>query len=713
MKKKKLPSHIRYCAGLGSCRLVADKHDPEEDEENRIRKFTMDIYNGGRMNVGFFDDVVIDLAGMTVSEKNRPILKDHNTLTPVGHTVGANGKGNGVIIGETNLVLEGVFSVKSEASRLIIESSDNGFPWQSSVGIDVERLVFFEEGESGEANGQTFDGPVLIARKSIFKEGSFVPLGADDSTTTKVAANVAETKEMEFFMKKFEKWLAARGIDIKKIDDAQLKLLQADFDAEEKLQAASNTPTPEPKPEPVPVQAAAVPAAQPPLDIEKFKKEMQATMLEQNEINNLCAGNPKLHKLAIDNNWNAETVKKEKELIELREFRAGNVENFNFGVGSDSNGAPVAAEMEISILRAGGYSEDKILKEYGEKTVEASDKRFGSRLGLQESVVISARANGYNGPSSSFNNDRNAMFASAFSMQAATSFGTMDLSGILSNVANKFFVDGFNDVESVWRMVSAVRNVRDFKEISSYSLTGDMNYELVGPGGEIKSGDVGEVKYTNQADTYAKMFGINRTNLINDDLGALTRVPFKLGRGGAIKLNLVFWTEFLDNLAFFTVAQGNKTTGAPLSITELTAMLTAFRLLKDPNDNPMATRPDILLTGVENEVLASQLNNDTIIVDGTATALQPNGNPHKGKFTPVTSVYLSDTTIGGSATASYLLANPNSMPVIEVAFLNGVETPTVETAQARFDTLGIDMRGFHDFGVNKQEFRGGVKSDGV
>ena len=54
-----------------------------------------------------------------------------------------------------------------------------------------------------------------------------------------------------------------------------------------------------------------------------------------------------------------------------------------------------------------------------------------------------------------------------------------------------------------------------------------------------------------------------------------------------------------------------------------------------------------------------------------------------------------------------------TLSTIEVAFLNGVETPTVETADADFNLLGIQMRGFHDFGVSKQEFRGGVKMAGA
>ena len=77
------------------------------------------------------------------------------------------------------------------------------------------------------------------------------------------------------------------------------------------------------------------------------------------------------------------------------------------------------------------------------------------------------------------------------------------------------------------------------------------------------------------------------------------------------------------------------------------------------------------------------------------------------------SLYLSNALYtGNSAKAWYLLADPSDLPVIEMAFLNGQEAPTVETSDADFNMLGIRMRGYHDFGVNLQDPRGGVKSKG-
>ena len=42
---------------------------------------------------------------------------------------------------------------------------------------------------------------------------------------------------------------------------------------------------------------------------------------------------------------------------------------------------------------------------------------------------------------------------------------------------------------------------------------------------------------------------------------------------------------------------------------------------------------------------------------------------------------------------------------MEVGFLNGQRSPIVEQAEASFDTLGIEVRGYYDFGVSKAEPR--------
>ncbi len=307
------------------------------------------------------------------------------------------------------------------------------------------------------------------------------------------------------------------------------------------------------------------------------------------------------------------------------------------------------------------------------------------------------------------------MLRCAFGQSLQAGFSTIDIGGILSNVTNKFLLEGFFSVERTWRNITAVRNVSDFKTVTSYRLVGKDQYEKVAPGGELKHGTLGEQAYTNKAETYGLILAIDRRDIINDDLGAITTVPRKLGRGSGLKINDVFWSIFMNNAAFFTAGNNNYLTGADtaLGIDGLTKAEVAFNNLVDPDGKPLGVMPQVILVPTALSAMGTMLFKSLEFRDTTANTKTPVANPHQGKFRVEVSRYLSNTQYTGfSDKAWYLLADPTDLPVIEVAFLNGQESPTIETADADFNMLGVQMRGYHDFGVNLQEPRGGVKSKG-
>ena len=67
-------------------RLVgAASLDPVEGDGKSLRKFRMAAYNGGTYKFPWSSaPVVLDLAGLLISDKPRPILKDHDTAQVVG-----------------------------------------------------------------------------------------------------------------------------------------------------------------------------------------------------------------------------------------------------------------------------------------------------------------------------------------------------------------------------------------------------------------------------------------------------------------------------------------------------------------------------------------------------------------------------------------------------------------------------------------------------
>jgi hypothetical protein len=336
-------------------------------------------------------------------------------------------------------------------------------------------------------------------------------------------------------------------------------------------------------------------------------------------------------------------------------------------------------------------------KQYDAKVLEAAAK-VQRTTSLGEVLISAAEEGGYTGS--------RRLTAATLRPILQAAWATHSISGILSSTVNKFLLAGFNGVESSWRSISAVRSVNDFKALTSYRLNGGMKFEKVANGGELKNAGVSDESRTISADTYGIMTSVTRTDLINDDLGALTAVPQRIGRGGALKLNDVFWASFQDDSSFFTTARGNKkTTAGALSLSNLKAIATMFRKLKDPDGNPVAVDPRVLLVPSDIELAAAEIMGSSLLVGGSSAG--PDRNVLAGRYQVVSTSYLT------SAEDYYLLASPADMPVMEVAFLNGVQSPIVETAEADFNTLGVQMRGYFDFGVAKAEYLAGVKADAI
>ena len=151
----------------------------------KVPTFTMTAYTGGPMRVGgFFRPVVVDLAGVKLASKQVPIFRDHDPSKIVGH--------GSVEISASDIKASGVVSADNEHSRDVMSSSRKGFPWQASIGASVEEFENIPKDTKVTVNGKAVNGPVLVARKTLLNEISFVPLGADRRTSARVAATLAQ-----------------------------------------------------------------------------------------------------------------------------------------------------------------------------------------------------------------------------------------------------------------------------------------------------------------------------------------------------------------------------------------------------------------------------------------------------------------------------------------------------------------------------------------
>lgn len=213
------------------------------------------------------------------------------------------------------------------------------------------------------------------------------------------------------------------------------------------------------------------------------------------------------------------------------------------------------------------------------------------------------------------------------------------------------------------------------------------------------------------------MFSIDRQTIIDDDLNAMTRVPTSMGRAARRTIGDKVWEVLTSNpimsdgTALFDAAHNNLNAGgaAAISTTSVSAGRNAMGLQQDPDNNVTALniRPAIFavpyaLQDVAQVLMTSQTNPDS----GQDNSEVP--NTLNGMATVIPEARLSNA----SATAWYLLASPGIGNLIELGFVEGQNTPFIDSREG-WKVDGLEYKVRLDFGVKALDFRYFYKNDGV
>ena len=287
---------------------------------------------------------------------------------------------------------------------------------------------------------------------------------------------------------------------------------------------------------------------------------------------------------------------------------------------------------------------------------------------------------------------------------------TSTFPAIMANLANKSVMVGFNEAETTYQIWAGKGSNRDFKEAARVALSEAGNLELVPEGGQFQQDFLGEASARTKVATYGKLFSLTRQAIINDDLGLFSKIATKYGSAAKRLVNKMVYAQLTgnvkmqDNVALFDSKHGNVAgTGEALSVKAIAKAITAMRRQKGiTGDATLNITPKYLVVPPELEMVAYQIVNSTAAVDGVNSGVV---NPYKGRFVVVADAELTDPD------AWYLVADASQHDTIEVTYLNGVETPRLETRQG-FDVDGIEYKVAFDCGVSALDFRGVFKNAG-
>ncbi len=542
----------------GNVSLVAAPGAGGKPDEGGNRRMTITAYNGGLMNVGWGSPVGIALDGLTWRDDNAvPVLCHHNTYS----LNAICGQATRVSHDGKTLTVDGELMPMTDDAKKVLELAKAGFKFQASVGVTASDVLFIDEEQAYELNGAEVQGPCYIVRAGTLSEVSIVPLGADGSTQTAIAAALTETTT--------HKEATPMATEKKEVEAA--------------------------KPDTATVEAA-----------QTAERDRVASVIAA------CKGHDDIMAQAVKEGWTAEKAElaclkaekaeaeKAKKLAEIEAGRTGapSVINLRASAPRDEKTVTAAACMGAAM---------------SDKNVEAHfkgvDLDAAKDLGVRRLSDVFA-AFGYN-----YRPGDDAETTKA--LRAA--FSSANIPNVLSNVAHKFALVGFGEAGEYWRVVSRAIPVTDFKTVKGVRLVMSGLLKSLGKGGELQHVDLSDEARNVQAATKGSIVAITREDLINDDLGVLSFIPERFGLMAGRTIN----TDVFAAISTTAGDYGANTTGA-LSLDNVAAAYALAMGIRDGDGNPIGLMPNTLLCSPTNYITARGIYQSETITGASSKVARDN-----------------------------------------------------------------------------------------
>jgi HK97 family phage prohead protease len=294
---------------------------------------------------------------------------------------------------------------------------------------------------------------------------------------------------------------------------------------------------------------------------------------------------------------------------------------------------------------------------------------------------------------------------------------TSDFAILLGTAMHKILLSGYGTTPDTWSAFCGIKSVTDFRDHYFYRSGSFGALDSVLEGGElhhktIPDGERVAVSVTSKGN----IIGISRKAIIDDDLSSFSDLAVRLGRAAALSIESAVYSLLAENSGlgptqsdsspfFDGTARGNVGSGAAISVTSIDADRVLMAEQKDPSGNDyLGLKPSILLVPSSLGGTAKVINGSQYDPD-TANKLQ-RPNMVNGLYSAVVD------TPRISGTRRYSFADPMISPAIVVAFLEGQQSPTIET-QNGWTVDGVEWRVLFDFGVKEFDYRAAITNAGV
>lgn len=266
--------------------------------------------------------------------------------------------------------------------------------------------------------------------------------------------------------------------------------------------------------------------------------------------------------------------------------------------------------------------------------------------------------------------------------RAFMAHGTADFTYVLENTARKMMLLGWQEAEETYEVWTRRVPMADFKTHSLVNLSGFTGLDEVRENDEYTHGKFKDEREKATLATYGKLFSITRQAIINDDLGAFTDIPNRMGRAAKRKIGDLAYAVLTSNP---TMADGNALfhsshsnyvaggSGAAPAVSTLQTAETAMARQTDANGITLNIRPKYLIVPV------SLASNARVLV---SAQYDPDTTNKLQKPNPVAALNLqvvADARIDSNDAAKWFLAaDQNQWDTVVIGYLDDEPNPVLE-----------------------------------
>ncbi len=300
---------------------------------------------------------------------------------------------------------------------------------------------------------------------------------------------------------------------------------------------------------------------------------------------------------------------------------------------------------------------------------------------------------------------------------------TGSFASILLDAANKTLLGGYNEAPYTWSVwARQASSVADFKAINRVRFSESPDLQNVPENDTYPEGKMSDEKESYKVEKFGRLFTVSWETVVNDDLDAISRVPAMHGNAARRTQNkkvyevLTANADMADGTALFAAGHNNiDASGAAPNVAQLNSGFTKMRTQTGVNSSvTIDVTPRYLIVPVALEATAMQLINSIADpnVGGSAAGNSNTANIY-GPGGPRNLTVVADPVLDGNSTALwYLAADPSQIDTVELSFLQGEESPVLES-EFNFDNDTWKYKIRQTFGVKSIDWRGVYRNAGA